>query len=67
MVGVVYLYSFNIVYRDIKDENVIFNEDFRIKLIDFGVVVYMMFGKLFGIFCGIMEYCSSEVLLGNRY
>nr|XP_011431433.3 PAS domain-containing serine/threonine-protein kinase isoform X1 [Crassostrea gigas] len=65
--GVAYLHSLNIVHRDIKDENVILNEDFRIKLIDFGAAAYMMPGKLFGTFCGTMEYCSPEVLLGNRY
>lgn len=64
--GVGYLHSLNIVHRDIKDENVILNENFRIKLIDFGAAAYMMPGKLFGTFCGTMEYCSPEVLLGNR-
>ena len=39
---------------------------FHIKLIDFGSAAYMEPGKLFHTFCGTLEYCSPEVLLGNR-
>ena len=37
------------------------------KLIDFGSAAWMEEGKLFNTFCGTLEYCSPEVLLGNRY
>ena len=39
---------------------------FHMKLIDFGSAAYMEPGKLFHTFCGTLEYCSPEVLLGNR-
>ncbi|CAH1774481.1 unnamed protein product [Owenia fusiformis] len=65
--AVSYLHSLNILHRDIKDENIILNEHFHIKLIDFGSAAYMEPGKLFGTFCGTLEYCSPEVLMGNKY
>lgn len=51
----------------LQDENIILDCHFQMKLIDFGSAAYMEDGKLFNTFCGTLEYCSPEVLLGNRY
>ena len=50
----------------LQDENIILDQSFHLKLIDFGSAAYMEPGKLFSTFCGTLEYCSPEVLLGNR-
>lgn len=60
-----YLRAKGILHRDIKDENVVIAEDFTIKLIDFGSAAYLERGRLFYTFCGTIEYCAPEVLLGN--
>jgi PAS domain-containing serine/threonine kinase len=62
-----YLHSLQILHRDIKDENVIINERFHVKLIDFGSATFMSVGRLFSTFYGTVEYCSPEVLAGNKY
>lgn len=65
--AVSFLHSRSILHRDVKDENIILDDKFHIKLIDFGSAAYMEEGKKFCTFCGTMEYCSPEVLMGNKY
>jgi PAS domain-containing serine/threonine kinase len=65
--GLDYLHKRCILHRDVKDENIILNHNFHMKLIDFGSAAYMKEGTLFNTFCGTLEYCSPEVLMGNRY
>ncbi|XP_076000612.1 PAS domain-containing serine/threonine-protein kinase [Genypterus blacodes] len=65
--SVFYLRGKSIIHRDIKDENIIIDKFFHIRLIDFGSASMMAPGKLFYNFCGTLEYCSPEVLQGNPY
>nr|XP_006812502.1 PREDICTED: PAS domain-containing serine/threonine-protein kinase-like [Saccoglossus kowalevskii] len=62
-----FLHNNDVLHRDIKDENIIIDEQFHIKLIDFGSATYIKKKRMFSTFCGTLEYCSPEVLLGNKY
>ena len=66
MSAVEYLHSLQILHRDLKDENVILDHNFHVKLIDFGSATFMRDDRLFSTFYGTVEYCSPEVLAGNK-
>eukprot|EP00547_Thalassionema_nitzschioides_P004655 CAMPEP_0194215092 /NCGR_PEP_ID=MMETSP0156-20130528/16616_1 /TAXON_ID=33649 /ORGANISM="Thalassionema nitzschioides, Strain L26-B" /LENGTH=307 /DNA_ID=CAMNT_0038943515 /DNA_START=81 /DNA_END=1001 /DNA_ORIENTATION=+ len=69
-----YLHKKNIVFRDLKPDNVGFDERGTVKIFDFGMArelprklvnmneVYEMSGKI-----GTARYMAPEVLLGQRY
>jgi len=65
--AIAYLHKKNVIHRDIKDENIILDIYLNAKLIDFGSAHYASEGKVFDTFCGTLEYCAPEVLLGNKY
>ena len=59
-----YLHMNGILHRDIKDENVVLDDCFHAKLIDFGSATHLT-NMPFKAFCGTFEYCSPEVLKGS--
>jgi protein-serine/threonine kinase len=64
--AIYHLHNHGIVHRDIKDENVIVDENGLIKLIDFGSAGYTKQGP-FDVFVGTIDYASPEVLRGDKY
>lgn len=63
-----YLNAKGICHRDIKDENIVIDNDFVVKLIDFGsaVIIPRPQGKLFDRFYGTIN-CKFLSLTGNMY
>ncbi|KAG0417216.1 cAMP-dependent protein kinase type 2, partial [Dictyocoela roeselum] len=60
-----YLHGHNIVYRDLKPENVLLDKSGHVKLTDFGFAK-MTNGSVFTQ-CGTPDYLAPEVILGKPY
>jgi len=63
--AVQYCHSLNIIHRDIKHKNILFDNRGSVKLIDFGLSNWACGGVMS--FCGTPAYASPEMLLGTQY
>ena len=65
--GICFCHSMGVYHRDIKDENVLMDEETcEAKLIDFGSASFMD-PQFHTVFRGTKEYAAPEVLLGKKY
>ena len=64
-----YLHVNNVVYRDLKLENILIDKDGYIKLCDFGSAVYCPDGSSSPnySYAGSQEYMSPEMIIGNGH
>ncbi|PRP82924.1 hypothetical protein PROFUN_06701 [Planoprotostelium fungivorum] len=63
-----YVHSLNIIYRDLKPENLLLDMNGHVCLTDFGMCKENLgWGNQTHTFCGSPEYLAPEILLGKGY
>jgi 5'-AMP-activated protein kinase, catalytic alpha subunit len=65
--GVEYIHRIGIVHRDLKPENLLFDENKRIKIVDFGLSNQYKPGERLKTACGSPCYAAPEMIAGKRY
>ncbi len=62
VLAVAYLHDRDLIHRDIKPENILLDEQFNIKLCDFGWSCQLESGSFRTSICGTYEYMSPEIV-----
>ena len=62
-----YMHSLQVVYRDLKPENLLLDKDGYIKMVDFGFAKKLNGGEKTWTLCGTPEYLAPEIILNKGH
>ncbi|CAO1382807.1 unnamed protein product [Diamesa tonsa] len=62
-----FLHNAGVIYRDLKPENILIDNDFHIKLTDFGLSKWLRIGSRTNTFCGTLNLMAPEIFQGQGY
>lgn len=62
-----FLHLEGVIYRDLKMENILLDENGHVQLTDFGLAKWLPPGKSAKTICGTLQYMAPEVLYGHEY
>ena len=65
--GVQYLHTKKIAHRDIKLDNIMVNENYDVKIIDFGFSLFTTKNKKLNLHCGTPSYMAPELVAKKDY
>ncbi|KAI7870862.1 kinase-like domain-containing protein [Spinellus fusiger] len=66
LLGLAYLHNQDIVYRDLKPENVLLDVDGHIKITDFGFAKHLVDDRTWTL-CGTPDYIAPEIIRSHGY
>jgi len=65
--GIQYLHQKKIAHRDIKLDNIMVNENYDVKIIDFGFSLFTTKNKKLNLHCGTPSYMAPELVAKKDY
>ena len=65
--ALVYCHEKGIAHRDLKLDNLLFDENDNLKIADFGLCNLMQDGQSLNTFCGSPDYAAPEILQNTAY